>query len=52
MFTVVLLPKSKMRFQLVVELSCTQVSMVKSFKELTIPAGRLTYCCEPDDSVN
>src|SRR5436305_13694756 len=52
MFVVVLLPKSKVRLQLAVEFSLTQVSTVKLVSVLTIADGKLTYCCEPDAKVN
>src|ERR1039458_1670620 len=52
MFVVVLLPKSKIRLQLETEFRLSQAMMVKLLKAPTMPAGRLTYCCEPDESAN
>jgi hypothetical protein len=51
-FVVVLLPKSKIRLQLAVELSLTHVSIVQLLNVLTSVDGKLTYCCEVDASVN
>src|SRR6476619_5464833 len=52
MFVVVLLPKSKIRFQLAEAFSLTHVSKVQLLSVLTIADGKLTYCCEADASVN
>ena len=52
MFVVVPLPKSKIRLQLAVELSFTQVTMVKLLNVLTMPTGRLAYCDEAVANVN
>src|SRR5258708_25749934 len=40
MFVVVPVPRSKMRRQALVEVSLTQVAIVKSFRALTLPAGQ------------
>ena len=49
---VVLLPKSKIRFQLVFELRFTQAMIVMPPNGLTMPAGKVTYCCDADESAN
>src|SRR5215475_8911962 len=47
MLLVVPEPKSKIRDQVVVTAGLTQVEIVKSFRPLTMPVGRDTYCPEP-----
>src|SRR5262245_241732 len=52
MFTAVLLPKSKRRDQLVVEVSRTQAVIVKLLSALTIPADKRTCWADVVNSVN